>query len=102
MLDLPDNKSRATGTNGTTSGTIFSFPVSPGEEEIEAEGLDELDVKSEIDYQIGEEGKGAFCLSLCCFCCPSHPLFPSLGHLTQLTGYRLFHWQGARVSGDEQ
>ena len=39
-------KLRATGKNGTTSGTIFSFLVSPGEEEIEVEGR-------EIEYRRG-------------------------------------------------
>lgn len=34
MLDFPDKKLRATGTKGTTSGTIFTLPVSPGDEEI--------------------------------------------------------------------
>jgi hypothetical protein len=70
----------------------FSFPVSPGEEEIEAEELGELKVKLEIDYQIGEEGESPFRLPLFCLSCPSHPLLPSVGHLT---GYQLFHYQGA-------
>jgi hypothetical protein len=46
-------KLRATDTKGTTSRTIFSFPVSPGEEEIEAEELYELGVKSEISNRRG-------------------------------------------------
>jgi hypothetical protein len=70
MLDMPDTNCARLVKKGMTSGTMFSFPVSPGEEEIEAEELDKLGVKLEIDYQIGEEGKLAFRLSLSCF--PAH------------------------------
>lgn len=38
------------------------------------EELDELEVKLEIEYLIGEEGKIAFSLPLFCFSCPSHLL----------------------------
>ena len=74
MLDLPDNKSRATGTKGTTSGTIFSFPASPGEEEIEAEEHDELDVKSETIKSARKEKVRFVCP---CLAFPAHPILYS-------------------------
>jgi hypothetical protein len=56
-LDLPDtNCARLVKPqNGTTSGIIFSFPVSPGEEEIEVEELEELGVKLKISNRRGRK-----------------------------------------------
>lgn len=75
-------------TTGTESTPTFSLPVSPGEEETEAEELDELEVELEIEYQTDEEGKVRFVCPCFAFPCPSHLPLPSVGNLM---GYRLFY-----------